>query len=169
MGEMKFEIDLNDIFSDEYGSETIQESVRRQVVEKMTEVVSKGVAKKIDIVINEAITKELESALKEKMPLLIDDLMNTEYAMVDRWGDVGSKTTFRKELIKSIQDQMKYTPKNYDSDKNNFTRSVDATVKETMQQFASDYKQTVDKLFTQEALNYAQNSLKQKLGIEKGK
>jgi hypothetical protein len=45
---MKIEIDLNDILGDEWGTETLADSVRRQVVEKLTQTVKEGVAKKID-------------------------------------------------------------------------------------------------------------------------
>ena len=45
---MKVEIDLNDILGDEYGAETLQESVRRQVIDNLTLVIKEGVEKKIE-------------------------------------------------------------------------------------------------------------------------
>lgn len=62
---MKIEIDLNQILGDESGVETLQESVRRQVVEKLSYEVRQNIAKKIDaevaVCINESIKEGLKS------------------------------------------------------------------------------------------------------------
>ncbi len=117
---MKFEIDLNEILGDENGVESIQESVRRQVVEKLTSEVKSGIAKKIDIEIAKQINTSMKEKLVEVMPGLIDQLLEHEYIPVDRYGDFQRDkfTTFRKELVKNITEGIVYKAQRSDYDKN---------------------------------------------------
>jgi len=45
---MKIEIDLNDILGDETGAETLQDSIKRQVIEKFTREIKAGISKRIE-------------------------------------------------------------------------------------------------------------------------
>jgi hypothetical protein len=129
---MKIEIGPNDILGDEYGTETLQESVRRQVIENLTRTIKGGIGKKIDIEVARILNEELQKVITEKMPAIVDDVLSAEYIPVDRWGgSKGTPTTFRAELVKAINEQMQYKPARYDSDKNAFTRAVDARWRKT--------------------------------------
>ncbi len=57
---MKIEIDLNEILSDEYGSESLNDSIRRQVIDKLHNDVKAGIGKKIDTEISLAINSEIK-------------------------------------------------------------------------------------------------------------
>jgi hypothetical protein len=162
---MKFEIDLNDILSDEYGCETLQESVKRQVVENLTRVVEKGIKKQIDEEVSKAISENLVIALAEKMPLLIDDLMTSEYQPVDSWGSKFHKTTFRNELIKSIMEQMTYKKQAYSDRENFFTKAVDSVISEQMKIISTEYKKTVDEAIGKKAFELAISTLKKQLNL----
>src|ERR1700735_2433418 len=105
---MKIEIDLNNILGDEYGTETLQESVRRQVVESLAETMKKGILKKIDEETSRIMNEQLQEVLKAHMPDLVNDVMNAEYTPISRYGEKSGPTTFRAELIKSVVGNMKY-------------------------------------------------------------
>lgn len=164
---MKIEIDLNDILGDEYGSETLQESVRRQVIDNLTNVIKNGVGKKVEYEVAELINSEVRSAVAEKMPSLVDEILTTEYVTVDRYGNRSKdSTTVRKEIVSSVTEQMVYNKGNYSSDKNAFTRAVDEAVEAHVKEFKTQFNKLVDETFCAEAMNYAQKKLAERLGIK---
>lgn len=164
---MKIEIDLNDILGDEYGSETLQESIKRQVIENLTKKVSDGISKRIDQEVNSVINTSIASAVEERMQGIVDDILTTPYQPVDRWGSsVGAPTTFREALVKSIHENMVYKKTQYSSDANIFTKSVDAVIAEQMKIISALYKETVDQEIGKQAFALAISSLKTKLGLQ---
>lgn len=166
---MKIEIDLNDILGDEFGAETIQESVKRQVIEHLSREVKEGIGKRLDSEVSAMINSELKEALKARIPGLIDDLMTTEYTPVDRWGSYerDKTTTFRKELVKSINEQMVYKKARYESDKSAFTKAVDSVVSENVNEFERSFNKLVNDTFTRETMAHAMKTLREKFGISK--
>jgi hypothetical protein len=101
------------------------------------------------------------------MPGIINDLLSAEYVSIDRWGDRQDKpTTFRKELVKSIHEQMVYKKAQYDSDKNAFTKAVDEVVAEKIKEFKADFVKQVDAQFVAEAMAFATAKLKERLGVK---
>jgi hypothetical protein len=163
---MKIEIDLNDILGDENGAETLQDSVRRQVVEHVTQTIRKGVGEKIDAAVSQTISAGIKEYLDGEMPNLMANLMDSEYLPVDRYGDRNKPTTFRKELIRSITENMQYKKTNYSSDRNAFTKAVDEVIEENVKLFKADFSKQVNAQFTAAAMQYAVNTLKEKLGIK---
>ena len=163
---MKIEIDLNDFLGDEYGAETLNESIKRQVIDNLTKTVEKGIQKQINEKVSSVIEDTLCLALAEKMPILIYDLMNATYQPVDIYGSRKPETTFRNELIKSIMEQMTYK-KQYSGDKDNFfTKAVDQVIAEQMKIISENYKKTVDEFIGKKAFDLAITTLKIKLGLE---
>lgn len=162
---MKIEIDLNEILGDESGVETLQDSVRRQVVDSLTAAIRKNVKTEIEQAVAVTITTEIQAFIKAEMPGLLTELLVTEYTPVGRYGEKSTPTTFRAELVKSITESMVYKRGQYESDKNVFTKAVDAVVSENVNAFKADFQKQVDANFTDEALQYATSALKKKLGI----
>ena len=162
---MKIEIDLDDILGGENGTETLQESVRRQVITAVSATVKTGIGEKIDRAISETITNNIQTFLKDQMPLLLGDIMDAEYTPVGRYGDAGKPTSFRKQMLKTIEENMVYKKDNYSSDNNAFTRAVDDVIEQHMKLFKADFNKKVDADFTAAAMQYATEVLKKKLGI----
>ena len=162
---MKIEIDLDDILGGENGTETLQESVRRQVITAVSATVKTGIGEKIDRAISETITNNIQTFLKDQMPLLLGDIMDAEYTPVGRYGDAGKPTSFRKQMLKTIEENMVYKKGNYSSDNNAFTRAVDDVIEEQMKLFKAGFNKKVDADFTAAAMEYATEVLKKKLGI----
>jgi hypothetical protein len=162
---MKIEIDLNDILGDENGSETIQESVRRQVIESVSETVKKGIGQRIDRAVGETISEQINLYLTGEMPHLLENIMDAEYTPVTRYGQPEQPTSFRKELLKSITENMVYKKQSYSSNESAFTRAVDQVIDEKVKSFKADFTKQVDSHFTAAAMQFAVDTLKKKLGI----
>ena len=165
---MKIEIDLNEILGDEFGVETIQDSVRRQVMEKLTREVKSGIGKKIDTEISNLINNTLEEQVKSITPNFLNEIINSEYTPVDKWGDRrnGKPTTFRSELIRTIHEQMVYKKGYHSSDNNAFTNAIDTVLKNEMEKFKKEFNSQVNSMFVKETLDFAVATLKKKLNIK---
>jgi len=162
---VKIEIDLDDILGDENGAETLQESIRRQVIDSVTATIKKGVGQQIDAAVSSAISTNINDFLKQQMPSLLANIMDTQYEPVGRYGEKAQPTSFRQELVKVVIENMQYKRANYESDKNVFTKTVDAVIAENVASFKTDFNKKVDAEFTAAAMQYAQEALKKKLGI----
>jgi hypothetical protein len=164
---MKIEIDLNDIFhDDDYGSETLQESVRRQVVDRIARDFREKIAIKVDDAVSKAVSDTVSLALKETSPRLVADLLDAEYTPVDKYGHKGEKTTFRSQVLLGIQKDLVYRKENYQSDTNYFTRTIDAVVKEKVDEFRKSFVDKVNASYISETMEFAVKTLKDRLGIK---
>ena len=166
---MKIEVDLGDIFCDEDGNaeESIKDSVERQVVARLTKTIEAGIGKQIDAEVSRVISEVLQKKAEELLPALADDMINAEYRTVGQFGRMGDLTTFRKELLKVITEQMVYKREKYDRDRNVFSKTVEAVIEENTKAFQSEFNKIVTHKFRDEALAYAVNSLKKTLGLDK--
>lgn len=164
---MKIEIDLKDILHDEdYGSETMQESIRRQVVANIEKKVADGLSKRIDQEVSKAIDEQIKKALDEIRPNLINEIMDAEYVSVDRYGDRSKEpTTFRKQLIKAVHENMVYKKSSYSSDRNTFTQAVDDILRTQVDSFKKEFDNIIKADYVAETKAYAVKVLKEKLGL----
>jgi len=162
---MKVEIDLNDILGDEEGAETLADSIRRQVVDSIKAQIKTETARKIDEAVSQTISAGINEHLTKEMPALLASIMDAEFQPVTRYGEKSSPTSFRKELVKQIHEQMQYKKTIYDSDKNPFTLAVDETVKKNMDEFRKEFVKKVDAEYTQEVMVLAIKTIKDRLKI----
>ena len=162
---MKIEIDLNDILGDDEGVETLQESVRRQVIDAMRASIQKGVGKRIDEEVSRILNEELKAQLSDKIPAMIEDVFTAEFTPVGRWGEKAEPTTFRKEIIKHLSGEMVYKKANYESDKNAYTKAVDAVVSENLKAFQAEFNKACKDIVAKDALTYAVTEMKKRLGV----
>jgi hypothetical protein len=165
---MKIEVDLNDILRDEYGDgETLAESIRRQIVDKLSGDLHKRLHDRLDGELGRIMSAQINSVMAEKMPTLIDDIMNATYTPVSTYGQRGEPTTFRAEVIKAIAANMKYEPKQWSSDENAFTRAVKSIVEKQTEAVKVEITKHVDAKFKQDAIGYAVKLLAERLGLNK--
>lgn len=165
---MKIEIDLSEILGDpEHGVETLQDSVKRQVVAAVIQQVQGGIRKKIDSEVSRVIEETVRKNIESLTPTLLEEMLNTEYVKVDQWGNRATGTTsIRKELVSIVSGLIDYKGQKWDSDKNIFTRSVDKAVEKMTDEFEKKYNKTVNEKFVAEAFEFAQKKLAEKLGIK---
>lgn len=166
---MKIEIDLNDVFRDEDGNpdESLEESVRRQVLERLSGDLRKRLFARLDEELSVIMREQLSVVMAEQMPALIDDIMNVTYTPVSSYGQRGEPTTFRDEIVRSIGANMKYEPKNYSSDENAFTKAVKSVVEAKTGEIKKELLAQVDTKFRQDAIGFAVTELSKRLGLTK--
>lgn len=164
---MKIEIDLNDIFhDDDYGSESLQDSVKRQVVDRLAKDFKKRIDIKIDEEISKAIADTISDVLKTTAPRLVDELMDAAYTPVDRYGSRGEKTSFREQVVKGVQQEMVYKKTGYASDANYFTKTVDEVIKSQVDGFKNCFVDKVNAEYLRQTMEFAVKTLKERLGIK---
>jgi len=164
---MKIEIDLDEILGGEFETETLSESIRRQVIEKLSSDIKNNIGKKIDNEIASFINDTIREHITKFMPDTISTLFDTEYITVDRYGDRGKEpTTFRKELVKAIHENMQYSPARYSSDENIFTKAVKSIVESNVSKFKADFGDMVNAEFTKECFDYAVKKISERLKIK---
>jgi uncharacterized protein (DUF2267 family) len=166
---MKIEIDLNDIFRDEDGNpeESLEESVRRQVIDRLSGDLRKRLFSQLDVELSKVMREQIGAVMETQMPSLVDDIMNAEYVPVSDYGQRSEPTTFRDEIIKSIAKQMKYEPKNYQSDENLFTRAVKSVVQAQTDEIKKALIAEIDTKFQKDAISFAVVELSKRLGLTK--
>ena len=164
---MKIEIDLNDILTDEYSdSETLGESIKRQIVENLQGRIEKGIKQTIDLEISKFINEQIKEHTTTMMPSIINDLIDMEYTRVGRYGEKEGKTTFRNELLKTIQEQMVYKRCSYSSDENHYTRAVNDIIKQQVDSFKIEFSKTLDETTVKDTMSYALSKLNERFNIK---
>jgi hypothetical protein len=166
---MKIEIDLDDIFRDENGEpgESLEESIRRQVTDRLTGDLRKRLFDRFDVQLSEIMHDQIGAVMKEKMPPLMDDILNATYVPVSTYGQRGEPTTFRDEIIRSITANLKYEPKTYSRDENAFTQAVKSVVEQKTSAIKAEITKQVDTQFAADALKIAVAKLAERLGLSK--
>jgi hypothetical protein len=165
---MKIEIDLEQILHDEYGpSENLAESIRRQIIEKLSGDLRKRLFERIDSELAAVMREQIGKVMTEKMPELIDDIMNTKYTPISTYGQRAEPTTFRDEVIKAIGANMKYEPKHYSSEENAFTKAVKSIVEQKTDAIKAEITKQVDVKFKEDAIKFAVSKLSERLGLGK--
>jgi hypothetical protein len=164
---MKFEIDLSDIFCDSEDPCDLKDAIRQEVVRSLTKTMGERLTQTIERETRTVINEALQAAIKDRMPSIIDSIIDAPFVPVDQYGSPGKPTTFRTALANAITGQMIYKKVQYDSDKNAFTRTVDAVIDENMKIFKAEMKRQVDQQYTAAVLQEATIVLRQKLGLTK--
>ena len=166
---MKIEIDLDDIFRDEDGNpeESLQDSIRRQVISKMEGDLRKRLFSRMDEELSRIMSAQINAVMTEQMPSLIDDIMNKPYTPIGRYGERSEPTTFRDELVKMVVENMKYQPKDYSSSENAFTKAVKSIVELKTKAVQDEITKTVDVKFKEDAIRFAVERLSDRLGLKK--
>ena len=163
---MKIEIDLKDVLENEFGSmESLAESIRRQIVDNLTNTLSKGIQEKITQEIGLLIDDQIKNIVAQQMPSLFAELIDKEYQITDAWGTFKGKTTMRNNLIKTLTEQMTYKNSNYHSDKNYFTKQIDECISTQMVKFKEDFVKTANQLLAKEAFDYAVKEFNKKFSF----
>ena len=166
---MKIEIDLENVFRDEDGcpEESLEESVRRQVISRLTEDYRKKLFDRFDLELGKIMRDQIETVMADRMPGFVDDILDAEYIPVTRYGERQPVTTFRAEIIEAIAKNLKYEPKNYSSDENAFTRAVKSVVEAKTSEIKKGLIEEIDTKFRADAIGFAVQQLSERLGLNK--
>lgn len=159
------EIDLDDVlcYTNEYGeltpTESIKETIERQlregIIHEIKERYLKGFKEELYTQTLLQIKEECKTEIQKHIPELIQQALTTKYETRDKWGGRTKETSFMEEFVKELTGQMVYVKKNYDSDKNMFTKLVDGTIEQLTKQWKSDFDQHIKNEVLKEAYDYA--------------
>ena len=163
---MQITIDLSDIFCDAEEPCDLNDAIRQEVVRALTKTMGERLLTTIEHETRAVINTELQAAVKERMPQILDSIIDAPFIPVDRYGSASNSTTFREAIAKELLGQMVYKKTTYDSDKNLFTRTVDAVLAENLKLFQAELKKQVDSQYAAAVLQAATDALRQKLGIK---
>lgn len=91
---MKIEIDLDDVFRGEDGApdETAEETIRRQIVARLSGDMRNRLFDRLDEELSRAINAQVSQVVASQMPSLIDDLMTATYTPVSAYGQRSAPT-----------------------------------------------------------------------------
>ena len=163
---MKIEIDLKDVLTEEFGDNaSLAEIIKEQIIKGLTATLNEGIKNKINEEIGKLIDSEIKSVVSSQMPSLLNELIDKEYTVVTSWGERKETTTLRNNLLKTLTEQMVYRQERYESDKNYFTKSIDAIFSAKMDEFKKSFDTKVNEVFCKEAMDYAVSKLSAKLGL----
>lgn len=150
---MKIQIDLNDIFQEEGYTESLNESIRRQVIDAVKADSLRRVGEMIKEEMAKVIHEQVSEQVKLIAPKLCNELVDLEYQPITSYGSKdGGPTTMRKKFIEELKKEFVYKPNTpYPSDMNAFTKAI----KQTVEQVASEARKDMSNKINQELLNSA--------------
>ncbi len=163
---MQITIDLSEIFCEDEDPCDLNDAIKREVVNALTRRMGEKLTSTIEHETRVVINAELQAAVKERMPQILDSIIDAPFIPVDRYGSANTPTTFREAMAKEILGQMVYKKTTFDSDKNLFTRTVDAVLAENLKIFQAELKKQVDAQYAAAVLVAAKDALRQKLGLK---
>lgn len=164
---MNITIDLSEIFCDSEDPCDLNNAIRSEIVRSLTRTMGERLTHTIEQETRAIINAELQAAVRERMPQIVDSIIDAPFVPVDRYGSPGEPTTFRNALAKAIIDQMVYKKTTYNSDKNLFTRAIDDVLTENLKLFKAEMKRQVDTQYAAAVLQEATIAIRQKLGLTK--
>ena len=144
----------------------MNESIRRQVVEAVVKRTKGGLDARIDKAVNETIATTLSAVLKEKLPVLIESMLDQEFQPVSEWGKITPKTTIRNVIAETLRLQCVFEPKYSSCTESAYTKTIRDLVRSQMNEFQKQFDKDVSAQFTQEAMAYAKKALADKLGVK---
>ena len=167
---MKIEIDLKDILTEEYGPpESLAESIHRQIVEQLKLEIKSDLKDKINQQIDKIVTEMVKDEADKQMPAFLTNLFDTEYTPTDRYGDRKKPTTFRSEMLKTIQENMVWKPESdyhYRDRENAFTKMTRSVVDAELKRFQNEFDSLVTSEFTKQTIIIVTKALQSKFGLK---
>ena len=162
---MEMKINLEGIFADEDGN-TVNDSIKNTIIDEVTHKIYGAVWKQVEIKVTEILTKGIKEKLDEHLAVLIPQLMDHQFEEVTSWGEKKGVFTVRARILAALAKECEFKETTYSSDRNSFTKSLRAVVDEKMNEFKKEYNRAVDAAFTAEAMAFAQQKLREKLGVK---
>lgn len=165
---MKLEMDLSSIFAEgpeDQPGMSVQELIRDAVITQVTSDVRGKVKDILDQKLNEVLGSAVNAAVQEFLDKQLPVLMDHEFTETTTWGEKKGTYTVRNRILKALDDQANYKKESYSSDRNSFTKCLDDIVQQKMSDFKKQINTQVDAKFTKEAMEYAEEKLRERLKV----
>jgi hypothetical protein len=161
---MKIEINLSDVYNEETGE--VDGSIKDLIIDEVSRVISLRIEKSISNRIIETVDKVIKEKVNSFMETEIPNLMNYEFQPTSSYGATKEKTTVKNQILNALQSACTYEKKQYNSDCSTFTKAMLDIVSEQMKVYKPKFDKEINAIFVQEALDYAQAKLKERLGLK---
>ena len=161
---MKIDLDLSEIFIEE--GNDIKESVKDRIISAITQKIYLKIENDLADKIKEILEKGIQDKVYTVLSELIPSLMDVEFQVVGSYGVTGETTTVKNRILRQLEKECIFKDVQYGSDRNAFTNSLKSIVEKKMNEFKPVFDKEVNAMFVKEAMEYAQNKLKEKLGIK---
>jgi len=155
---MKIEIETDDFLGDE-------NTVRDEVVNRITDSLLSKSSKLIQETIEEALTKIIVKQLGDIVKMHLD----TEFTEINSYGKVSKPTTVRNKIASILQKECVFKNTSYSSDQTAFTKAIKQTIETEVQKFKKEYTSLVNAKLLQECLDEAVKTLKKAFNIKRVK
>lgn len=153
---MKIELDLDQILGD---PEFLRNEIAERVASEMRDALKKKIHEQTSMAIQEAIRTSVET----EIPKLMGDILDTEFTPVTSWGEKRKPTTVRKEITRLVSQDV--TGEGKYGEKSKIKIVVQETVNQALAAFRKEFSDQVNDQYRKEAMAYAVNTLKAKLGV----
>lgn len=120
----------------------------------------------MEITVQEILTKGIKEKLDTHLETLIPNLMDHEFTEVTSWGEKRGTFTVKQRILAALEGQCQYKEGGYSYDKNAFSKALDKIVEEKMKNFSAQMKNEIDSKFVKEAMNWAEQKLRERLGVK---
>lgn len=156
---MQITINTSDILGDEA---TIRDEVIAQVSNALVVSMKKDAAKELQNMFD----AKLKQVVAEKVEELVKIAMDSEFTVVDSYGEWGKTTTIRGRIVDFVKEQCTFKNTGYSSDRNRFSEVVCNTVQEEVEKFATSFQSLVTKQVLEQSMEMAVKKLKESMGIK---
>lgn len=156
---MKIEIDLDQVMGSQ---EEVRDSVISEIAEYFKNAMVSEAREEVDKIIKETASQEM----KKQIENVIKDALDFTYQITDRYGDIKGETTIRKTIVKIVQEECVYNPRNSSYDQNAFTKAICGETEKQLNVFRKDFNRLIDEQFITDCQNHAMNKLRERLNIK---
>lgn len=156
---MEITINTDDILGDE-------STIRDEVIAMMARNLTVSMHEEADKQLQNEIENCVKVAVKEAVSEAVKIGLDTEYTTVGEYGKKGETETLRGRISDIVQALCQFSRKNYDRDKNDFTKIVEYTIAEEVKTFRNGFNRMVTEKVLEETMDHAVSKLRQAMGIK---
>ena len=174
MSKIKIEVDLDWI--NEGGG--IDEKVKNEIINNIVERFEKSINHDITEKAEELISKKIQEKIDEKVNNITSELLNREFNLCDKWGDITRKNVRVIDLLKEKLDNFLIEKVDKDGKTNGYNsniqridyiiqKNIDSTMKIKVEEAAKEVKKGLEKYIDTTLKSQIGENVAQLIGINK--
>lgn len=140
--------------------------IKQKIIDQAMEQIVEDARAEVDKEIKKAIGNEVKECIQKLLTKEVPKLLDFEFTPIGNYGDVLKPTTLRNAIIETVRKELVFNHRSYSSDMNMFSNIVTKAIEGVAQEAKKEIQLKIDSEFTKQALDYAAQALKTKLGIK---
>ena len=141
-------------------------TIRDEVIEQVSSALIKSFRGQVANAVSDILDKHVTETAKHVLEEITTAHLDTVITPTNIYGKQEEPYTLRNKLADIIAAQCVYKRANYDSDKNTFSKAVDAVVEAEMKKFRGEFNSLINRTLIQGCMEEAQAKLKAACGIK---